>query len=111
MIDWQVPVRGRGVCDVAYLLSQSMTIEDRRANERDLLAAWHARLTALGVEGYDFDQVELDYRRAVLRGLAVPVEMGGSLDLANERAVELVRTIVDRSFTAAVDCAATEGIV
>jgi aminoglycoside phosphotransferase (APT) family kinase protein len=111
VIDWQVPVRGRGACDVAYLLSQSMTVADRRESETTLLRLWHDRLRALGVEGYGFDQAELDYRRAVLRGLAVPVEMGGALDLGNERAVELVRTIVDRSFTAAVDCAATEGLL
>ena len=80
-----------------------MTVEDRRAQEQSLLRRWHRRLLDAGVKDYGFDQARLDYRRSVMHGLAVPVEMGGVLDLGNERGAALVREIVERSFRAALD--------
>ena len=38
IVDWQGTLRGKGAHDLAYFLSQSMPVADRRANERDLVA-------------------------------------------------------------------------
>lgn len=44
VVDRQLLSRGRGVWDVAYLLSQNLAPEDRRAIEMDLLGAYHQLL-------------------------------------------------------------------
>ena len=103
ILDWQGIGRGPGGYDVAYLLGGSLSIEDRRAHERDLVGEYHSRLAAMGVD-YRFDQVWNDYTYAhALGGLATSVFVGASLDLSNERGKALVTAMSQRHFTAALD--------
>jgi aminoglycoside/choline kinase family phosphotransferase len=108
VIDWQIAFRGRGTYDVAYLMSQSLRPEGRRANEMEVLRAYHRILTENGVRGYDFAQCLHDYRLATLFCLAYPVIVGGTLDLSNERGVALATAMLDRSVAAIVDLDAGE---
>jgi hypothetical protein len=77
-LDWQGVCRQPWSDDVAYFLSGTLTVEDRRANERDLLTHYLAELTARGVTAPSFDEAWLDYRRHQLHGfvwLVVPIAM------------------------------------
>jgi hypothetical protein len=106
LVDWQLYDRSRGPRDLSYLLSQSMDPSLRAGCERALVERYVAGLVANGVTGYDVEQAWTDYRLATLFDFCYPVIAGGGLNLANDRAVELARTIFAR-FVAAfehLDC-------
>jgi hypothetical protein len=103
IIDWQVPAKTVGAYDVAYLVSQSMTVHDRRAHGEDVLRAWHDALLAAGVIGYSWDAAVADYAMCVLACLAVPVTTGAEFEAGNERGQQLITTIIERGFAAALD--------
>lgn len=103
VIDWQISFRGRGVSDVAYFMSQSVSPQERNASEMEILRAYHQTLAENGVDGYDFDDCLHDYRLGVLFWLLIPVIVGGTLDLSNERGLALATTVIERSVAAIVD--------
>jgi aminoglycoside phosphotransferase (APT) family kinase protein len=102
LCDWQLYDRSRGPRDLSYLLSQSMEPALRAGCERALVERYVAGLAANGVTGYDIEQAWSDYRLATLFDFVYPVIAGGGLNLANERAVLLARTIFER-FVAAFE--------
>jgi Ecdysteroid kinase-like family len=108
VVDWQICFRNGGAYDLAYFLSQSLPVSERRAHERQLLDAYHKELCASGVDDYPLDDLWRDYRRAVLFCFCYPMTAAGQLDLVNERAVGLVRTIMERAVAAIEDLDATE---
>lgn len=99
-LDWQGVLRSKGVQDVAYLLSQSMTPDDRHANERALVDRWQQGLDAAGVVGYDAEQAWLDYRKAVLYLWVYVSVIAGSLDAGNERGRAFMSCMIDRAASA-----------
>jgi hypothetical protein len=106
ILDWQIAYRSGGIADICYLTTQSMTVEDRRAHERDLVDIWHDSVcSALGSapEGYTADTAWRDYRWCSGNMTVYGVVAGGGLDPSNERGVELVTDMAARSFTAALD--------
>ena len=103
MIDFQTSSKGGFIYDVGYLLSQSMTIEDRRTHEDDLLRAYHEALIAGGVDRYGLDQLRADYRVGVLYGWIIPVFAVGSLDVSSERAMALWTEVIKRAQAAMSD--------
>lgn len=105
LLDWQLSVRGPGTLDVAYFLGQSLTVDDRRAHERALVARYHAGLVAHGVTGYTAEQCWDDYVHGLVVTLSIPM-VGCFMPMANDRAVRLVETMVDRAMTAVGDHAA-----
>lgn len=114
VLDWQMSYRGPAITDLAYLLCQSLTVEDRRAHEAELVRQWYdAVAEATGgraqraIDGYPFELAWDQYRRAALGTTVYPVAMG-AMDLANERGIELGRARAVRSFTAAVDLCGLE---
>ncbi len=108
VIDWQISFRGRGVLDVAYLMSGGLRPEDRKAKEMDILRSYHNILTENGVRDYGFDQCLHDYRLATLLCLVYPVIGGGSVDMGNERGVALWNGWLDRNVAAILDLDAGE---
>lgn len=68
LCDWQATVKGGWAMDVAYALSSALTIEDRRAWERDLLRFYLAKLAAAGGPKLSFDRAWLEYRQQILHG-------------------------------------------
>ena len=68
LVDWQILQKGSWAQDVAYHLAAVLTPEDRRANERDLLADYCARLKAMGGSDIDFDTAWRSYRVAMVYG-------------------------------------------
>ena len=69
-VDWQVTMRGPGVCDVAYFLAACGPPELRRELEREALEAYAAALVSRGVPGYTNEQCAEDYRVAMIDILA-----------------------------------------
>lgn len=108
VIDWQISFRGRGVFDVAYLMSSGLRPEDRKAKEMDILRSYHSILTENGVRDYGYDQCLHDYRLSTLFCLVYPVIGGGSVDMGNERGVALWNGWLDRNATAILDLDAGE---
>ncbi|WP_394942984.1 phosphotransferase [uncultured Ilumatobacter sp.] len=103
VIDWQAISQGGGVADVAYLLSQNLTVDDRRAHEPELLRAYHDALVEAGVSDYGFDVLTADYRVGVGCGWMIPVLAVGSLDFTSERAVALWTAVIERAQSALID--------
>jgi hypothetical protein len=103
VLDWQISLQAAGVYDVAYFLSQSVSVEVRRAVERDLLRGYHEALLAGGVRDYSLDQCLSDYRWALLFCFNYPVVGGGLGDISTVRGKALVEAMWERSSTAILD--------
>jgi hypothetical protein len=106
-VDWQICGLGRAPYDIAYFMSQSLTPEDRKAADEQVLRAYHDALRAGGVEDYSFEQCWEDYRLGILFCSVYPLN-AGALDLVNERAVALFSAMLDRSAKAILDLDALE---
>ncbi|MCF8503328.1 MAG: ecdysteroid 22-kinase family protein [Caulobacter sp.] len=72
-LDWQTLAIGHGMTDVTYFLSAGVSPEVRRANERELVAAYHDELRRLGVSDYSANQCWADYRRMAVHGVFMGV--------------------------------------
>lgn len=103
IIDWQASTRGSGMQDVGYFLTQSLTVEDRRKYEDELLRAYHETLREQGVKDYSWDDIQRDYRWGALFGWIIPVFLAGSLDISSERGFNLAKALITRSATAIED--------
>jgi aminoglycoside phosphotransferase (APT) family kinase protein len=66
--DWEVVQTGHWAQDVAYHLSTALSIEDRRAYERDLLRHYLGELAAQGAPAPAFDDAWDLYRRSFSYG-------------------------------------------
>lgn len=95
--DWQASLRGKGVHDVAYFLSGSLSTSDRRRHERALVRDWVDALADAGVAGYPFATAWEDYRRAVLALWSYVVVIGGGVDAPDARGNRWIAAMVERS--------------
>jgi aminoglycoside phosphotransferase (APT) family kinase protein len=103
VLDWQGTLRCKAAQDVAYLLSHSIEVEERRVHERSLIAHWHAQLLANGVTDYTPEQAWEDYRRAVLYLWVYVMVIAGALDASNDRGRRWMSEMITRSATAIED--------
>jgi len=67
--DWQCATTGEWALDVAYALMSALTVDDRRAWERDLIALYLDELARAGGEPPTFDQALLRYRQQAFHAL------------------------------------------
>ena len=67
--DWQCLTYGHWSRDLAYVLSSSLTVEDRRRWERELIQYYLDKLAAGGLTGISFDFAWTNYRRELLSTL------------------------------------------
>lgn len=95
LLDWQGVGYGRGTIDLAYFLGTSLTTEDRRAHERDLVNAYHTALTSLGVEGVSAEQAWDAYRVDAIHTLQVGVFGLGAVK-RSERGDRMWKSWIDR---------------
>jgi hypothetical protein len=107
LIDWQIATKARGPFDIAYFLSQSIDPKQRKANEEDWLRGYYETVVE-DRHGYTWEECWHDYRAATLMCVGYPLVGGGSIDLGNERGVELVGRMALRSLTAVTDLDADE---
>lgn len=68
--DWQVVSRGHWARDVAYAVATALTVEDRRAMERELLRHYLDAFHAKGGPKLSFDEAWTAYRAQMLSALA-----------------------------------------
>jgi hypothetical protein len=92
---------------VAYFLATSLEATDRRAHERDLVAAYHDALVAHGVSDYDLDACWDDYVFAMLQGPLVSV-FGCAYGARTERGDRMFAVMVARSCAAIRDLGTLE---
>ncbi len=102
LVDWQLSAVGGLAYDVAYFLSQSLTVDDRRQHEATLIDGYLAAVEAAGCP-VDRDAFMIDYRRTVAFCAVYPINAAGQIELANDRARELVADMLDRALTAVQD--------
>lgn len=103
VVDFQGPVRGNGIHDIAYLLSHSAQTEVRRANEKALLRRYVNALHEAGITDYSEEQAWQDYRMGVLYAWTVAVVIAGTMDPANERGFAWMSKMVQRNGIALED--------
>ncbi len=103
IIDWQGPLLGKGMVDLALMLGQSTRTDVRRAHERQLIARYADKLSELGVAGYDAEQAWQDYECALLYNWVYVGVVAGTLDASNQRAFAWMSQMVARQSTASLD--------
>jgi hypothetical protein len=101
-LDWQTLSLALPARDLAYFLSTGLSAEDRRAHERDLVAAYHQALTAYDVRGYSLEDCWEDYRFAMVQGPLVSV-FGCAYGTRTERGDRMFAAMVARSCAAIRD--------
>ncbi len=105
LIDWQVTGWRNPMHDVAYFLSGSVSVEDRRSAERDLLGDYAA---AFG-DGYERDKIEADYRLHLPSGLMTTLAAYGVLPLTAE-VDRLLLALLRRNVAAVADWRSLDAI-
>lgn len=69
LYDWQCITKGHWGLDLAYAISSALTVEDRRAWERELLDIYVEQLADSGGDKLSFDTAWLGYRQQIFHGL------------------------------------------
>jgi len=102
VLDFQLSTRHVGAWDIANFLGASITTENRRAWQDDLLREYHDALTELGVTDYDFDDLVFHYRMCAMHQALAQIAVS-NLDPGNERGRALLDAMITRSFANAHD--------
>ena len=100
IIDWQGPLLGKGMVDVALMLGQSTRTEVRQAHQQGLIARYAGRLRKLGVAGYGAEAAWADYELALLYNWVYVAVVAGALDVSNDRAFAWMSQMVARQSAA-----------
>ncbi len=109
LLDWQAVRRGHPSRELAYTLITSLTPEDRRATQRELLDDYRRALTAAGGPELDRDDLWLRFRQGALYAYVAPLitaGMGGMQveNIAMEGLRRGVEALDDLETVAALKC-------
>jgi hypothetical protein len=100
VIDWQTLSRGRGVWDLAWLLGQSLTIEQRRNSEPQLLDSYYQGLMEGGVRDYSFADCTEDYRLALAQRFGTLISSIVALPFTESQKQQLIDVMLPRNLDA-----------
>ncbi|MBO6556143.1 MAG: DUF1679 domain-containing protein [Pseudomonadales bacterium] len=103
IIDWQLSGIGDPVNDIARWMTQSISIEDRKETEQELLKLYHDRLVEYGVMGYSYNKFINDYKTnliVILLMFSMPMD---NVDTSSDRAQALFHQFYSRLDAALVD--------
>lgn len=103
IIDWQGPLLGKGIVDVALILGQSTRTAVRREHERTLVRSYAEQLGELGVAAYRPEQAWQDYELALLYNWVYVGVVAGTLDTSNAKAFAWMAQMVARQSAATLD--------
>lgn len=103
-VDWQVVMRGGWAHDFAYTVNSGCDPEDRRAWDRELLAAYLDELGSVGGEAPDFDAAWTAYRQQSLFAYAAwAFTIGRAAYQPKMQTEETCLTLLERITTAIDD--------
>lgn len=100
LVDWQSVCTSAPEQDLAYFVTQSLSDEVR--NAQDWVAVYHQALTGQGID-YDLEDCRKRYQVSALYLLCYAVVIAGTLDLANERGMQLGRTLFGNAMRSLVE--------
>lgn len=103
MLDFQLATRHMGTYDLANFVGQSITVENRRRWEDELLDHYHSTLLSFGgPDTYTIEQCRTEYRYNLMQQAWAQLAIA-NIDPGNDRGRELLNAFVTRSFQAAED--------
>jgi len=108
VLDWQLMMWGKGVFDLARLVCGSLPPAERGGHHDEILNRWHRGLVACGVTGYSIDEAWRDYRLSAIAAMLNPVLFHHMFKLGGERGLALGAVMTERTFSAVLECGATE---
>jgi len=101
-VDFQTLSLALPARDLAYFVGTSLSVEDRRQHERELVAAYHAALTSYGVEGYSLEDCWDDYVFAMIQGPLVSI-FGCAYGTRTDRGDQMFAVMIARTCAAIRD--------
>ncbi len=101
-VDFQTLTIGLPGRDLGFLLSTSLSVEDRREHEDAIVAAYHEALLGHGVTGYDLDTCRDDYVYGLLQGPVIGT-FGWLYGSRTDRGDEMFTTMMRRCARAIAD--------
>jgi hypothetical protein len=101
LLDWQLSAFRNPLYDVAYFLTGSISVEDRRQHEKSLLEGYF-RLVRDAESGLTFDQIHADYRDQIISGLLTTVFAALSIP-AGPQGDALLLALANRNCAAVLD--------
>lgn len=104
VVDWQTVGLGPPAGDLAYLLGTSLSVERRRATERDLVGRYTDGVRAHGAD-VDDEWLWTEYRRGAFAGLLMAI-IASVLVRQTDRGDDMFVAMAERSATMAADLAA-----
>jgi Ser/Thr protein kinase RdoA (MazF antagonist) len=108
-VDWQTASLGPPGRDLAYFLGTSLSTEDRRRHEADLLEAYHRALADQGVTDYTLEDCWADYRLGMLHGPLI-ILLGRLTATVTDRGDEMFRVMWQRCARAILDLGTLDAI-
>ncbi|WP_198429028.1 phosphotransferase [Nocardia bovistercoris] len=102
VLDWQTITPGQPLRDIAFLLATSLTVADRRAAEREIVADYHRALAEHGVTDYSAEQCWEDYVASLIQAPLIIV-FGAGAAAPTERGDRMFLTMLERAATAIDD--------
>ncbi len=106
-VDWQTVRWGAAMTDVSYFLGGGLSVEDRRAHERELVGEYHSALSAQGVDGFSWEECWEGYRRQSFGGVLMAI-VASMLVQRTERGDDMFMTTLARHAQHALDLDALE---
>ncbi len=103
VLDWQLAGKGDPVNDIARWMAQSISIEDRKETEQELLKLYHDTLIAHGVTGYSYKKFINGYKMNLVVILVMFSMDMDSVDQSSDRAQALFHRFYSRLDSALVD--------
>jgi len=101
-VDWQTIGVGLPGRDVAYLISTSFDVDERRAHEDEVIESYHKALCQSGVTGYGLGECAEDYRFGLLQAPLIIV-LGAAFSTATDRGDEMFTVMARRAVAAIRD--------
>ena len=103
VIDWQGPLKARGMFDVALFLGQSTQTDVRQSYEKQILERYLDGLVSRGVDGLSFDDLWSDYQSCMLYDWVYAAVVAGTLDSTNEAGFAWMSQMIARQVAASDD--------
>ena len=103
VLDWQLAGKGDPVNDIARWMAQSISIEDRKETEQELLKLYHDKLLEHGVTGYSYKKFINGYKINLVVILVMFSMTIDNVDRSSDRAKALFHQFYSRLDSALVD--------